>query len=311
MNHKIKYYVKWLIESNYKEDFIEGAFQLFIDNRINDVELVEILKQKDYELPKSFFKLSKFEQKKYNQHLNCSIDYVNGEFVEKEFTVFCRPYLDYLVKMVENDKNYYSEKIINYLLSLESYNFFFFGIEFVKITNTSLIKIIGMKSYLKEHKEIKTVYDLFVNLIPVRNEKNSKIDNLRNKLINYLQNSETYNLDVYDELIFFYLVMERLLSNLPKKEKNTIKMKCLIIDKKFLKEDEYYQDSKKTKRIYVKDYLNKADKELLDKYRSIFESKFLGIDKNNSYLDKELLKRYQPNGYSTLFEIIRGEIYGR
>lgn len=309
MSFIAKHYINKLMQLGYREDYIDSAFQLLIDNKIKAYHLEEILSAVNYELPKEFFELNKTEQKKYRQYLITTYEYVNGEFVEDSYTIFNRPFFDDLVNSAKESKDKdFTLNVIDYLTSLEDLNYFFFGSEFIDVRKTALTKIPGMGSYLKEHKEIKTLYDLLLKFIPFRKDKNERFNELRNSLINELRRKELFNIQFLDDFIFFMVVMERLLSNLPKKERNTLKLKCLILNKKDLKEDEYYLESNKSKRIYIKDYLKKADIELLNKYSDLFDAKFLG--KSDSYLSKEDINKLPPNGYSVLYQILRSELDG-
>ena len=305
MSITAKRYIRWLRQSNYQGDYIEGAFQLFIDNKINAEELNEILKRENYILPESFFELNRFEQKKYRQYCKYTYEFIDDEFKEDDYTIFNRAFFDDLVKKAKADKAKHSTEIlINYLLSLGELNYFFFGCEFIDLKKTSLINLPGMSAYLKNKFSINTLYDLFVNLLPFKQKNN----NLRQEVINHLRTNSLFNINVLDELFFFFLVMESFLSGLSRKERNTLRAKCLIIDKKYLHEDEYMPDSNKAKRIYIKDYIGKECSLLFETYPSIFDSNYKGV--NNTFLTKEVIKSFGPNGYVVLYDLIRREYNG-
>lgn len=299
-----KRYIRWLRESNYQDDYIEGAFQLFIDNKINDEELDEILRRENYVLPESFFELDRFEQKKYRQYRKYTYEFVDGEFKEDDYTVFNRAFFDDLVKETKNDKSKYStEVLIDYLLSIGELNYFFFGCEFIDLKKTSLINLPGMNAYLRTKPTIKTLYDLFVNILPYKSN-----NTLRQEVINHLRTNTLFGINVFDETFFFFLLMECFLYDRTRKERNTLRAKYLIIDKKYLHEDEFILDSDKAKRIYIKDYIGKECSLLFKNYPSIFNPKFKGV--NNTTLTKEVIKSFGPNGYAALYEMIRREYDG-
>lgn len=265
--------------------YIELAFQYYIDNQINENELINLLKLNNYELPSSFFSLSFREKKNYFNHIQTRIYFENNEAKMYYYEVFNKNYFSYLSSLAYKSKKY-TLKLIAYVknIGIKNVNLLFYGLQQVKISNTSLQNQLIL-DYIKNNK-INNFYDLLISIFSTSEINNSK--ELKENIKSIMNRDFYFNFDLDNPYYLFCLYCECLINILPRKEANTIKYKFNILKKEYLFDDDYYLDLVHQIRI-VNTFKKKTNNNLI--LRKL--SNFIDID--------YVYEKFPPNGYLSLY----------
>lgn len=267
-------------------NYVDKAFSLFIDNQLTDHDLADILSIVNYKLPDSFFKLHKFQQKKFWKR---NIRYVSfdeeGNFVIEEITIFNKPYFYHLVECSKKSK-LNTKALINYIREVNHVGYMFYAMEYIKISNTNL----SQYDKINEYVEKKGINDLLSLILEVESEYNQKdVELLKSIIEKNIFCKDKFDFDLNQPFNILALLMECVLFILPRKERNTLKIKFLILEEENIKEDDYLKLDKKGKQI-VKDYRNV----LISKPAFYHVKKYV---KENA----EVIDKLPPNGYLSLY----------
>ena len=286
MNNKLKQIVEDL-QSSTDMLYAEGAFQYYIDNQINEQELIEILKVQNFTLPENFSSLPVRKKKTYLNHIQTRIYFENGEPKVYWYEVFNNRYFYYLAEVSRKNKSI-TRKFIDYIVDIgNEINLTFLGMQYIKVANCNLGRFETIINYCKE-KEISNVYDL---LISVFSERVFTIERrqLQNLIIDQIKKESLFNIDLDDVFYRFALNVECALELLTRKEANTIKVKFQILNKEHLRDIDYYSDEMHQKRI-----INTFKKKMTN-------NKVLGMLSGHIIDNQEEFDKFQPNGYSAVY----------
>lgn len=287
MTKKLQLIIGYL-KANQSELYADGAFQYFIDNQIDVDELTEILKEEGMVLPDSFYKLSKGEQKKYRRHVAVNVIYDKDHEEMNAYAIFNNPYFYDLTEHARKSLTY-TDKLVDYINELEEKNLMFLGMQYIKVHNCYIRRFDKLMEYA-DKKGINDLYELTIDLI---GKPHSLLEEkqLQSQLIKYLQSDKLVELDLLDPKDKFFFLMEYLLSSLPRKEANTLKIKFLILKPEYLRDDLDYYDLNKPAKWILKDYMGKG----------LFSYNAVKCLKDHIKKYPELLDGITPNGYTALY----------
>lgn len=295
MNKKLKAILD-VIRADNSMLFTEASFQYFIDNQITEDELVEILKEDNYQLPDSFKSLTKREKKSYLNHIQTRIYFENGKEKYYWYEVFNKPYFYDLAEHARKNKTL-TKKMVAYLKEVGNDNvpLMFLGMQYVKLKNTTL-NIFQTISDYAENKKINNVYDLVISLFSEKNS-NEEILQLKNLLKERLVKDNFFGFDLNIPFVEFSLYMECALCMLTRKEANTIKVKFHVLHPSQLRDIDYYPDEKDQTRI-----VNTFKKKMTNNRLLTQLSGFI-ITKQNEF------DKFSSNGYSAIYYYLMEEGY--
>lgn len=277
-----------ILRINQYEMYADGAFQYFIDNQIDVNELAEILKEEGIILPEEFYKLSKFDQKKYRRHVAVSIHYDKNDLVSEARVIFNKPYFYDLIEHARKTI-IYTDKLVRYVYNLVDINLIFLGMQYIKLKNTKLRLNEKLIAYA-DKKGINDLYELTIDLIGSPTYFKEQLE-FRNYLIKYLQSDKSVGLDLNEPITKFFFLIENLLHVLPRKEVNTLKVKFLVLGKEHLRGNLDYFVTNKTAKCILKDYKNKG----------LFGTRALKTLNDHVKANPFLLEGMHPNGYMALY----------
>ena len=161
-----------------------------------------------------------------------------------------------------------------------------------------------IKSKSKKDIKISTLFDLFVRILEEPEPKDvllrDKLNNTKKVLFDYLKNNIGFTFDP-GKFAFQKLATdcEIILSKLPVKVANTIKIKFLIYDKQYLNENEYNNSLKTGKTLINKFFKDTEKNELVNAARK----KLVKYYKTH----KDILDGFNDNGYRALLYAILKE----
>ncbi len=286
MESKIKNIIDLLQASN-NMLFAENAFKFYIDNQINEKELKEILSYNNFSLPDYFYDMPIRKKKTFLNHIQTRIYFDNNKPKIYSYEVFNKNYFYYLVECAKKNKSI-TEKLIDYVNEIGiEVNLMFLGMEHIKIQYSKLARYETIMNYCKD-KKINNIYDLLVSLFSYVVAPDD-IKQLQNLLIAQIKKENMLNFDLDDKFVRFALYIECILNLLSKKEANTLKIKFNILNKEYLRENDYYDDELHQKRI-----INTFKKKIKD-------NKILNLAYGLVLNNQEEFSSFGPNGYSSIY----------
>lgn len=277
------------LKANQNELYADGAFQYFIDNQIDVDELTEILKEEGIVLPEEFYKLSKPEQKRYRRHVDVTVYYDNDHEEQTARVAFNNPYFYDLAEHARKTV-VYTDKLTRYVFDLVDINLIFLGMQYIKIHNCYIRRFDKLMAYA-DKRGINDLYELTIDLIGKPHSLPEE-KQLQSLLLKYLDSDKLVGIDLLnDPNDRFFFLMEYLLSALPRKEANTLKVKFLILSKEQLRGELDYYDLDKPAKWILKDYMGKG----------VFSFNAIKLLKEHVKKYPELLDGMFPNGYMALY----------
>lgn len=286
MDSKIKGIIDLLQLSN-NMLFAENAFQFYIDNQINEKELKEILNYNNFSLPAYFYHMPIRKKKTFLNHVQTRVYFENNVPKIYSYEVFNKNYFYYLVDCAKKNKSI-TEKLIRYVNEIGfEVNLMFLGMEHIKIQYSKLARYETLMNYCKDNK-INNIYDLLVSLFSYVIVPND-IKELQNLVIAQMKKENMFNFDLDEKYNRFALYIECIINLLPKKEANTLKIKFKILEKKYLRDNDYYDDELHQKRI-----INTFKKKIKD-------NKILNLAYGLVLNNQEEFSNFYPNGYSSFY----------
>ena len=282
--------------------YIEGAFEYYIGNKINDSELDKLLKRRNEILPAEFFDMSIREKKTYFTHTATTVEVLDDTFGYRTDQIFNHNYFYRLANASKKNKEI-TGKLVDYVAQIGyDWNLLFLCMQYIKLVNVNPSYLTAdVKKYRKDKGNIHTVYDLVMSAY-AEPDKKVGIGKIRSDILKLLNRQSFLNVDVYNTYFQFILCMESLLSVLPRKEANTLKIKYLILMPEHLRNNDYFADDAHQRRVLknCKDKLSRKD----EKGKSAIElnrvKKF--IKDNKQWYDK-----MWPNGYFALYQFLIAE----
>ena len=277
------------LKADQNELYADGAFQYFIDNQIDVNELTEILKAEGIVLPENFYKLSKPEQKRYRRHVSVSVYYDKDHEESEGQVMFNNPYFYDLAEHARKTVAY-TDKLTRYVFDLVDINLIFLGMQYIKVHNCYIRRFDKLMAYA-DKKGINDLYELTIDLIG-RPHLSTEDKQLQSLLLKYLDSDKLVGIDLLNRPNdrFFFLI-EYLLSALPRKEANTLKVKFLILNKEHLRGELDYYDLDKPAKWILKDYMGKG----------VFSYNAIKLLKEHVKKHLELLDGMYPNGYMAFY----------
>ena len=277
-----------ILKANQNELYADGAFQYFIDNKIDVDELRTILSEAGITLPKEFYELPLAEQKRYRRHVSVLVNYSSDN---EELAAYQTFNSHYFYDLVEHARKtiHYTDELIKYVYDLEDINLLFLGMQNIKIKNTRLRIYDSLMEYA-DSKGINDLYELTIDLMTGVHIKKEEVE-YRNLLVKLLNTDKLVGIDLNDVTTRFFFLVENLLHDLPRKEANTLKIKFLILSKEHLRAGLDYNDIDKPAKWILKDY----------KSRGFFNR--TSIRHLNEHVKKypDLLEGINPNGYMAFY----------
>ena len=276
-------------------NYIEGAFRYYIDNQVSDRELDFILKKNGEVLPDEFFDLPLREKKQYYSHATTIVDVLDNKIGYRTDQIFNKNYFYRLADASKGNKTMTSI-LVNYVAKIGyDWNLLFLCMQHIKLVNINPSYLtMRIEDYRKENGNIHTLYDLVMAVFSEWIHKVG-IKELRQDVAKMLSNPKFLDVDIDHPFFNFILLMECLLSELPRKDANALKIKFLILQKGYLRDIDYYQSDDRQMRA-----VKTAKSKLKDSKMLKTVSKFL---KDN----KEWYDTAGPNGYSALYASLIAE----
>ncbi len=295
MNEKLQMIAEAIkADSNFL--YAEGVFQCYIDNVIDESELKELLDLESFPLPKDFDSFSLREKKSYLNHIQTRIIFKDGQEDFYWYEVYNKAYFFYLADHARKNKQL-TKKLINYVASycFENINLFFLGLEYIKIQNTDITRYDSLTDYAKE-KNINNLYDLLISLYSA-SSINKQIQELRALLSDQFKKETYFELDINYPFVMFAILVECVLSDLTRKEANTVKIKFKVLEESQLRDIDYYADEEMQNRI-VNTFKKKIKTNLVLAHLA-------GFVLNH----KKEVNSFPPNGYSAIYYYLIEEDY--
>jgi len=282
MNSRLNEIYQLLIQDS-SVSYMGRVFRLFIDNKIDEEELFELLNMKGYSLPDSFYQLPKPFQKDYLAVEKKQYFYQDDSWYYYLEPIFNRYYFFDLVEHARKNKAL-THELSKYAGGLfeHSIGYGFYCMHFIKI-KYSILSYIGYKSILDYAKE-RNIIDLYSLTTSLMMEVDKKYNPMKLLLKEALK--RLLKLDLDAPYISFTFNVECALSLVSRKETNTLKIFFKILDKEKLREIDYYDDPKVVSRL-----LKKFKTKLINHFNLVYSIKSLPKD--------ELFN--QSNGYSAVY----------
>lgn len=267
-------------------DEIDYIYNKFIDNYIDVNEMKFQLSEIGFEFPNEFYSLSIEEQKQYMCHHRIFLSSENNEFTEYYLETYNKHYFELLSSLSKKNKKL-TQKLIDYTndFSFGNINLIFWSMNYIYVRYTDLMRYDNVKEYILNNN-ISTVYDLIVSVFS--HTKDSDYLELKENLKEIIIKDKWFQIDIDKKQNKFYIHMECILSLLPKKESNILKLYFCILNEDYLNVDEDYYDIKIIKSIF-----NKIKKIVPDNLITKASSYYY------NYIIKE--KNFNPDGYFALF----------
>lgn len=291
----------------------EQIFNLFIENHINDSELVEILTHFKYKLPKDFVNWDTSEKKMYYLSKQLFKDVSKNELLYRRR--FCHAYY---YDLVEGARKSYiiTKQLMNYVAEINNnFPIVILTMQNIKIDNIWKYKEPLVEKYIKDVKnanpgyKIETMYDLYMMVsyyFPTYDSKSQ----VKEKLLKVINND--FEIDLNDPFIEFFFDIEMLLAwlyiktsyvtdkeiNEYRKIANTIKNQFTLLDSSYLKDTDYLV-GKHNARYYLK----KVDKHKLISSNKAYFKAYKKILNKYSNID---YSKYKYNGYFALLLCLYG-----
>ena len=161
--------------------------------------------------------------------------------------------------------------------------------QYIKVHNCYLRRFDKLMAYA-DKKGINDLYELTIDLVGKPHSLNEE-KQLQSLLIKYLDSDKLVGIDLLKPVDRFFFLIEYLLSSLPRKEANTLKVKFLILGKDKLRGDLDYYDLDKPAKWILKDYIGKG----------VFSYNAIKLLKDHVKKYPELLDGIYPNGYMALY----------
>ena len=285
-----------------KEYAVDEIFQMFIDNQLTVSELETLLGMFSYHLPTEFYDLDKTEQKKYHQHKKHKIHLVNGKETIVTYSTFNNAYFYELVEASTKNKSV-TKALIDYSGQLDDMAIHIITMQNVRLRNldffmqrTVFKEIIDNKTYLGS--KIKTLYDLCFYVLSLP-EKTHKEKNLKTSLYtqikDFFKNKSGFKLDLELPFVTFVFFIEMILSSIPRKNANTIKVKFLCYKPEYIRENEYNKTLENCRTL-----INKH-------YQAMIPNK---VKEVVSYYNKhqDIINSFNYNGYSAIYYSLLEEV---
>lgn len=284
-----------------KEFAVDEIFQLFIDNQITVSELESLLSRFSYVLPEVFYKMEKSEQKTFHQHKKHLIHITKDNETIVTYSIFNKAYYYELVEASSKNKSV-TKALMQYAGELDNLGIYIITMQHIKLRNLDffmqrkqLVDIIENKTFLG--KKIRTLYDFYFYVLSL-SEKPPLVHQkmaLLNQLSDFFKNKSGLNLDLNLPYVRFVSFIEMLLSNLPRKNANTIKIKFLCYKPEYLDENEYNYSLENCRTLINKHYQsmipNKV-KEVVNYYNK----------------NQDILNSFNYNGYTAIYYSLLEEV---
>lgn len=284
-----------------KQYAVDEIFQMFIDNQLTVIELEALLNKFNYLLPEEFFSLEKADQKKFHQHKKHEIHLINDKETIVTYSIFNKRYFYELVDASSKNKSV-TKSLMAYSGELDNLPIHIITMQNVKLKNIDFfmqrkvfVDIIDNKTFLG--KKIRTLYDLYFYVLSIPDKpafsKNKMA--LLNQLKDFFKNKSGMNLDLDLPFVRFVSFIEMILSSLPRKIANTIKMRFLCYKPDYINDDEYNVSLENGRTL-----INKH-------YQSMIKTK---IKEVVNYYNKhpEVLNSFNYNGYTAIYYSLLEEV---
>ena len=280
---------------------VDTVFQMFIDNQIVVSELDELLKKFNYSLPEYFYNLDKTEQKMYHQHYYREIHLINEKETIVTYARYNKTYFYELIEAAKKNKSI-TETLMKYVGDLDILPVTIIAMQNIRIKNLTFIQtrpnileLIENKKF--NGKKILTLYDLYFYLVGL-NEKakdGKEAAIVLVQLKDFFKNKSGLNLNFDLPFVIFVFAMEQLLSTIPRKIANTIKMKFLCYKPNYLPESEYNVSLENGRTL-----INKHIKTIIPGR----------MRKTVTYYNKhhDIISSFGPNGYLAIYYSLLEEV---
>lgn len=284
-----------------KEYAIDEIFQLFIDNQLVVSELEILLGKFNYYLPDDFHKMDKSEQKKYHQHKKHLIHLVDGKETIETYSVFNKAYFYELVEASSKNKSI-TKSLMQYAGQICSMPIHIITMQHVKVKNLDFfmqkkdfVDIIDNQTFMT--KKIRTLYDLYFYVLLSSNMAIPKPKKMKlmGQLNDFFKNKSGFDLDLEIPFNNFIMFIEMLLSSLPRKNANTIKMKFLCYKPTYLNDNEYNMSLENPRTLINKHYqamVQNKVKEVVNYYNK----------------HQDILNSFPYNGYTSIYYSLLEEV---
>lgn len=297
-----------LVEDNYF-DKIDKLVQLYRDFKIDDEELFYLLKSINCPVNDEFPSYPIYKKREFYQNKIIYLYFEDGKFKSRIKRVFNKEYYNELISKCKEDESYFGI-LKEYISALDNVALSFLTMQRFKLKEIVIkenkTKFIDnfIKSKSKKGIKISTLFDLFIRILEEPEPKDvllrDKLNNTKKVLFDYLKNNIGFTFDP-GKFVFQKLATdcEIILSKLPLKVANTIKIKFLIYDKQYLNENEYNNSLKTGKTLINKFFKDTEKNELVNAARK----KLVKYYKTH----KDILDGFNDNGYRALLYAILKE----
>lgn len=279
------------LKLNSKEQLIDAAFQLLIDNQLTPNDLKKILDNFNYNVAGDLFLKPIDEIKRYHQHVKREIYFTQNGPIQYDKQIFNKPYFYEMANLAKKNKHI-TEAFIRYLKDIDDLALTILGMKKIKVKNLAFASIHeNWLSFVDQTKRT-SLYDFYIGIMNMT--PSSKKEQLLLEFKAFMKKDTGFKLDLDEPFVKFVFEMEYVLSFFSPRLANTIKIKFLVYKPEYL-EDNEYNNTLENGRI------------LINRNRADLKPKFINQMIKYYIQHEDILDSFNDNGYRAIYYSIVGD----